>query len=544
MSSMAGFNNRVLVLTLLLASAALGLLTRGFGLHLGTQQTSNRTPHRWVSAVAVLLAAVLSIAIWLRARTSVPLSEATYFLDRYSMHRMGYRLFRDISFDYGPLMFFPAVWLSTLLRLTAGDGAYLWWVLNWVAGTALLWWTVQQLPAPPRHRTGLFVFAMAMLLPLLAQSAVNYTPLRYILGSACAMSVYRLSRRSPGAALALAALCQAVVLAYSPEQGISFALATVLFFAVCVRGRAVVLPLALFAAATAATVAIAAHLGLLQTMLDFGGGGYNLPLLFNTGTVLLVTLLLLAGSVAIGAFFDKTVDRPELYLIAIALFATPAAFGRADAGHIFVNALPALLVVLLVLFRTPHVRWAGIALACTLAVPAFFLQLRGALYGIFGPHLAAHMRAMLHQPSTATDAQAAQRASIAALLQHQSEPQLFAPLGYLQPAAQRVPLPVYTGRFFGYGLVSERFPQAKIAELHSRNDTWLLLPKGFDFACAVPTSTWLHNVLRLSLNGWYTPAMKHTTQVPVTFCADIHQHFAPSPQPSPISGYELYQRRP
>ncbi len=544
MSYMAGFNNHVVVVALLVCSAALGLTTRGFGLRLGELSTSAKSSGRWVLWVALSVAAVLSTGIWLRARTSTPVMEAGYFLDRYAMHAMGYRLFRDISFDYGPLMFLPAVWLRGLLHLTPGDAFYLWWVLNWVGGTALLWWTLQRLPAPPRHRTWLFVIAMALLLTMLPTSGVNYTPLRYTLASAAAMAVYGVQRRSVPLALALGLLCEAAVLAYSPEQGISFALGTILFFAVGLRRRSVVVPLLVFTAASAGLLTVAARLGLFQTIVDFGGGGYDLPLLFSTSTLVLVTLLLLSGCAAIGAFFQHAEHRPELYLIAVALFATPAAFGRADAGHIFVNTMPAVLVTLLILFRAPRGRWAGIALAALLAVPAVFLQLPNGLYGVFGPHVVQHLRAMLHQPGLAVDTQATERAAIGRLLTGQSEPQIFAPFGYSQPASQRIPLPISTGRLAGYGLVSERFPQAKIAELQRRNDTYLLLPSHFDQACEAPSAEWLHAVLRLTLNGWYTPTMKHTTHVSQALCGYIHQRFVPASQTSPVPGWMLYERMP
>lgn len=544
MSYMGGFNNHVAVVALLLCSAALGLATRGFGLRLGEFCNPAKAAGRWVLWVALSLAAVLSAAIWLRARTSTPLMEAGYFLDRYAMQAMGYRLFRDISFDYGPLMFLPAVWLRSLLHLTPGDAFYLWWVMNWVGGTALLWWTLQRLPAPPRHRTWLFAIAMALLLTMLPTSGVNYTPLRYTLGSAAAMAVYGVQRRSVPLALALGLICEAAVLAYSPEQGISFALGTVLFFAVAVRRWSAILPVVVFTAASAGLLMVAARLGLFQTIVDFGGGGYDLPLLFSTATLALVTLLLLSGCVAIGSFFQHTQNRAEVYLIAIALFATPAAFGRADAGHIFVNTMPAVLVTLLTLLRASWGRWAGMALAALLAVPAVFLQLPNGLYGVFGPHVVQHLQAMLHQPSPAVDTQSTERAAIKRLLTQQSEPQIFAPFGYSQPASQRVPLPISTGRLAGYGLVSERFPQAKIAELERRNDMYLLLPPHFDRACEAPSAQWLHDVLRLTLNGWYTPTMKHTTHVSQALCGYIHQSFAPASQTSPVPGWILYERTP
>lgn len=43
------------------------------------------------------------------------------------MYQRGGSLYHGFEFDYGPLLFLPAVWLATLLNLPLGDGYYLFW---------------------------------------------------------------------------------------------------------------------------------------------------------------------------------------------------------------------------------------------------------------------------------------------------------------------------------------------------------------------------------------------------------------------------------
>ncbi len=546
MSYRVGFNNHAAIVTLLAMSLAFAVWTRGWGLRLGVA-TMPREPRRWraIAAVAGLIAlpGFLAVALWLRAAWSVPGNEANYFLDRYAMLDLGYVPYRTMTFDYGPLMFYPALWLRAALHLSASNGYFLSWVLQWVLGTALLWDTVRRLAAPLWHRVAVFAAMLFLLLPILYSGGVNYTPLRYLLAPWFALLVYRVQQRSVprGVLSAFVGCCIAGL--YSPEQGICLALATVLFFALCVRRRVVILPLLLFALAIAAALAVAKHFGLLQTMLDFGGGGYDFPLLLSTRTVAFIALLVLSGCVVVCGFFDGAPARPEIYLIAVTLGLLPSALGRADAGHLLVNTVPALAVTLLVLWRTPKVRLPAMVLTALLVAQVLATQVVPGFYRAFGPHLAAHARQMRHPPSGAdTPAMAAERASLHDVLQAEGKATLFAPLGYPQAYPQSGPLPIATGRFFGFGLVSQRFVQAKIDEIEERRDSSLLLPSGFQGFCWTPDAAYTRGVLRDVLHPWYVPTVKHTGNAALPMCLYLRQHYKPAAMPFPMPGYVLVRR--
>ncbi len=541
MSYRVGFNNHAAIGTLLLVTLGFAVWTRGWGLRLGSFEGNARRGWGLAMAAAVL-AGVLAGAMGLRAAWSAPASEAYYFLDRYAMAALGYVPYRTMTFDYGPLMFYPPVWLHAATRLTAGGSYFVCWAVTWVVGTLLLWDMLRRLAGTVAQRVGVFAVMFALWLPSMLSGGLNYTPLRYVLAPWFAVLVWQMQRRSIWRGLGLAFVGFCVTLLYSPEQGISLLLATVLFFAVCVRHK-VVVPLVVFVAGCGLVLAVAKHVGLLQTMFDFGGGGYDFPLLASTRTVAMVALLVVAGCVVVRGLMDGAANRPEMYLVAVALGLLPSALGRADAGHLFVNTVPALAVALLVLWRTPGVRLPTMVGAAALAGLVTWTQTLPGFYGVFGPHVALHVRQMMHPPGGSdTPEIAAERAGLERLAREQGRANLFAPLMYLQPAVQAVPLPIATGRFFGFGLVSERFVQAKIAEIEQRGDALLLLPAEYRAFCWTPDAPYLRGVLRDVLNPWVMPAVKHTGNAAMPMCLYLREHYTAAAEVSPVPGFVLVQR--
>ncbi len=544
MSYRFGFNNRVALGTLLAVTLGFGLWSRGWGMRLDPMRPVE-APGRagWLVGGCAGLAGGLALLLWLRAPWAAAGGELSYFLDRYAMVELGFKPFRTMTFDYGPLMFYPTVWVHAATALTLRNSYFVCWGAAWMAGTALLWDTLRRIAAAPAYRLGVFVLLFALLLPSLYSGGLNYTPLRYVLAPWFAMLVYGVQRRSVARALLLAFAGFCTVLLYSPEQGVSFLLATLLFFGACVRGRVVVVPLLVFGGAAGGTLAVARHLGLLQSMLDFGGGGYDLPLLLNTETLLLVALLVLSGCVVIRAFFDGATNRPELYLVAIAAGLLPSALGRADPGHLLINTMPASAVALLALGRKRGCRVPCVLVCACVIAQTTFMQIWPGFYGAFGPHVGVNLRQMLHAPGGGDTVRiAAERAAVDVVLRGRQQAHLFAPLGYLQPGWPAPPLPIATGRFFGFGLVSERFVEAKLAEIDERGDPVLLLPAAYKSFCWTPDAPYLRGVIRAVLNPWYVPTVKHTGNAAMPMCRYLEAHYAATPEPAPVPGFVLVQR--
>ena len=252
-SVMAGFSNRAAQVVLLAGGLLFALWTRGWGLRLPDAEDTPGGRRLWVvPAAASVLVGAASLYLWHWASNMGPYDEGIYFLDRFSNQLAGGQVYRDFNFDYGPLLYYPSWWLAAVLHMPVGHAYYLFCLLEWVAGVLLLWDVIGRLRS--RRWDRVFTFSVLVLawLTSITDQGAQYTPLRFVMSSACALWVHRLwqrgARKKTRAALlpamAAAGLCFIGLLLYSPEQGIGFLAATVLFFAAGVRRREVAVPLA------------------------------------------------------------------------------------------------------------------------------------------------------------------------------------------------------------------------------------------------------------------------------------------------------------
>ena len=236
-SYLFGFSNRTATVLLLAFILGFALWTRGLGLRLPDPAVSSRDRF-WRTGVVAIVCSIFGCALfWLVAQMIDPLLESGYFLDRYAMYSMGARLFRDFEFDYGPLMFYPPVWIARLCHISLGNGYFLGWIIQWALGTWALWKVVEIAARGTSHGRAIFLLLWAFFLTGLPDSGTNYTPLRFCATLVFALGVHRLYARGASifALFGLATIGATAMLLYSPEQGIAFTIGTIFFFVVCVR---------------------------------------------------------------------------------------------------------------------------------------------------------------------------------------------------------------------------------------------------------------------------------------------------------------------
>src|SRR5579872_4665004 len=130
-SYLFGYSNRTAIVLLAAFTVSFAIWTRGLGLLL--PDTSEEAGDRFgrTAGIAIACSVLGCILFWSLAWALGPLMEAQYFLDRYAMFSIGGRLYKDFGFDYGPLLFYPAVWLARLCHLSIGNGYFLSWILQW-----------------------------------------------------------------------------------------------------------------------------------------------------------------------------------------------------------------------------------------------------------------------------------------------------------------------------------------------------------------------------------------------------------------------------
>lgn len=530
-----GFSNRACEAILLLFITLFAWAYRGFGL---TPPTENLEPTanpscKWL-AITSALSLVGCVAVWARTRDNVGPAEASYFLDRLEMYQRGGSLYHGFEFDYGPLLFLPAVWLATLLNLPLGDGYYLFWTTQWVLGVAALWLLVRHLPAKPAVRTPVFLLFWGLLMLSIVDCGANYTPLRFVATPLLAIAVYRLYQSGTRMVVvfAVAASGIAFLLLYSPEQAAVFVAGTLIFFLLCVSGRrpgtfALLSGLAGWGALLAA---VADRFGVLDTMKKVGNDPISFPLLPSFAICALLVLLVAAACLVRNALAQRSNHALFLYAASLSLVSFPAAFGRCDAGHIYVNLLCLYLVAVLALFPSaPRLAWGS-----------------GALFGLFLlGQLAGHTMPLLRMIGQ-TRVIAAERQYPAHGRMLADEARLFAPFGTYHRAT-RIPGPqVITGFYPWFHTKTSADMAAKKIEEIERWDLPLLAPERAALspeggACDA-TATELGQTVQGVLRPWLAPRVKHVPQTGRPLCDYILKHYRIDEEIAPVRGMVVWIR--
>lgn len=565
-----GYNNRTAELLLVAFVVGFALWTRGLGLRLPATSAKDGDRFRHTAWIAIAVTVFGCALVWVASWAGQPVLEGQYFIDRYAMFSTGGRLYRDFSFDYGPLMFYPSVWLAKFFRISIGNGYFLGWMLQWALGTWALWKVVEVAARGTRHGRSIFLLLWVLFILNLFESGLNYTPIRFCATLAFALGVHFLFARGASnfAIFGLACLGTTVMLLYSPEQGIAFALATILFFGLCVRPARVSLlgGLACYVIFMVIAFRLALHFGILSNVLAMGGGVLNFPLLFSFQSLVLLLLLLVAGCVFIESFRTHTSQGPLIYLICLSLASAPAAFGHADVGHIVLNTLGALIAALTVLSQYPAIwRWAWPSFALVIVLSAcgkyalrednIQFQLQAQVHdAVFGRYPSPavtkvytvvyrlthrNAQARLDQLRTVLDKKPNRRAPYLPPGTH-----LFAPMGVLRRIAPPPDgIEIVTGRYDGFFPVTS--PSAipeKIAEIEAHPDWPLLLPPGSPQVCVFNPESERYN-LRKFLLAPYLPHPRHVVYAGKPLCDYLNAHYTPSFYASPALGSVVWVRK-
>jgi hypothetical protein len=308
---------------------------------------------------------------------------------------------------------------------------------------------------------------------------------------------------------------------------------------------------------------LALRFGLLGNVLHAGGGVLSLPLLFSFQSVVLLLLLLVAGCAFIESFRTHTSQGPLLYLMCVALASAPAAFSRADIGHIFINTLGAVVAALVILSQYPAAwRWTW---------PAFILLIVLSTYGKYtwcreiirtqvlttvysgqypSPRLAKLYTAIYKRTHRNAQARLDERRAAFSSDPDANAPQLppqthlFAPFGVqrrITPPADGIQ--IVTGRYDGFFplTLASAIPE-KIAEIEAHPDWPLLLPPQVPLNCVMDPNK-ERSTLRSFLLTPYIPPPRHTVSMGKSFCDYLNAHYVVSSYASPDLGLAVWVRK-
>ena len=574
-----GFNNRAALILFVVFAGTFAYWSGGLHLVPADPGEAPVGPamSRRLLFTTLAVTAVVTVTFWLVYRSVGAINEGSYLVDKLQHLATGERPYRDFEFIYGPLLLYIPLVLHRLFRLSLLDAYFLFWVLSWVGGVYLLWLMLAWASTSSPRKNGIYLLAFLGFIFSTISLGLNYTPLRFVAAPFVAVAVWRVLGTYPsvvpGALLSLAGA--AWVMFSSPEQGIALCGGTLLFFLIFLpRSRPQwTLALGTLAAGQALLLLLLYRSGCVHYMRGMAQGGYNLPLLPSISTLISLALLVVAVCILANSLRLHRPGGPLEYLILVSLCALPAAFGRCDAGHMFMNTTGAFIAAWTVLsYHRAAGRWMVwsyvlgalfLPLALYQANNFFMFPVKVALFSPADPHPAvrnlarvALQKALGPQRSQATLAKWRAAYPVAVPSDVPQNRTLMAPLGYPSTLLLKGLPPITNGRYRGLANVMTRYEvDEKVVELQQHPDNLLLFTQGSscagNAADAAPAGDahaqedkQKRRELFLNLLPFYLPPVRHRDDLLAPVCQYITAHYSPSAYRAPLANGEIWQRIP
>lgn len=344
-------------------------------------------------AVAVIAGHVALFAGLYAYKGRFVFAESLYFQSLLYRMSGGEFPFTDFSFYYGPLMLYPAHWLTGLVGLDAAYGV--WFITTYLVGLVFLYVVVGFTTRNPRATSLWFAFlSLGLFNPL---TGLNVTFTRYLFPSIICLAATRFLRGGGWAQGALAAVLLGAALTYSFEVaalsvGIVGLLAVVFAASHDVSGavthvarRVLSLPLEdpkpPTEAPTAASITLARVFALLtiatclavvvflvtdpsgrslreypKIAVSYSGGAHNVPIYPHLPFLTLSAVTVAAFAVAIRAAAHGQLPSVLAAYAILTLVSQRASFAAAEPSHFAYFGLPVFLLAVIAagLFaRTP-----------------------------------------------------------------------------------------------------------------------------------------------------------------------------------------------
>ena len=305
-----------------------------------------------------------------------------YFINRASMHAdFGRRLYTQIEFSYGPLLFYGPIAMRVILRpfhASMADAYLATLLLETVIGLLLVAYVTDHLPMSRQWKAAIFSLMAASM--VVGNMGLNYTFFRFAPPLAFLTMVSQ--RKRPWAAALWIFAGEAVCLGLSPEIGFAFLVGSFAFalYQCFTQGR----PWILAAAApllSAATFLLIAGMPYLRMLAMFSRGISGFPVEPLPHILLFLFAMVWLVPVSLARFFR--LRRPEapmlagLFVVSMAL--VPAAFGRADPGHVLWNGLSLFLLSIVAI--SSKRRWQQITWTACLTLVFLWMCILNLLVG-------------------------------------------------------------------------------------------------------------------------------------------------------------------
>jgi hypothetical protein len=368
-SYMVGFNNFVSCVAVIGISmgATAWLVWKGMGARVSAYTEGQAMPLQWLGVAAAYVATLTGVMGAYAASADVNVGYWQMQIFRWSHDHA--RLYRDIEFAYGPILFYWPAYLEKLLS-HAGVSPVAGYMLAegslQVLGIGILFYLVQQMPLSRRLKgVALAAITFGTITPQLGS---NYSMFRFAI--ACAALLWIAKHKSLVVQAVLLAVAEAVMLGISPEVGIAFAggaMAYALYRGV-VAGRRWLWLMPVPAMAFG-TFALLVDKHYFFTMSNFSKGllAEIVEPLPNIDIFLFCAVVLCPLAIAgyMRRYGRDAGPMVGVYIVALAM--VPSALGRCDELHVYFSWV-GIFVVSLIGIDAYRNGWAKLALGLMLGL--------------------------------------------------------------------------------------------------------------------------------------------------------------------------------
>ena len=373
-----GFNNAVSFLVYLIGVPLLALVVSRLVSVSATVTNGRVSDERFADRVAalVILAHVLLFGVLYAYKGRFVFAEGLYFQSLLYRMSTGEIPYRDFSFYYGPLMLYPAYWLSMAAGLDLAYG--IWFIVTYTIGLIFLYVVLRVIVRDGRARAFWFaLLALGLFNPL---TGLNETFTRYLFPSIVFLTAADFLFRGGRARAMTSSLLLAAAIAYSFEvAALSIAAILVLWFAFAfgpallrfvraTRGDSKMEPLVVLSMRAGALFGIGTVVGAAFFLLvdpsgqglrtypaiaqSYSGGAHNVPIYPHLPFIALASISVVALAVLLQVALrgadegDEVVTLGAASYAVLALIAQRAAFGAAEPSHFAFFGLPMFCLAL------------------------------------------------------------------------------------------------------------------------------------------------------------------------------------------------------
>ena len=554
-----GYNNRAGIILLAIFLGMGAVWTRGIGFPFLRSGDSKTVP---LQVLFVTLFAVLTgcVAMYAFAGRFGGFGESSYEIDRVWMLSQGKIPYIDFEWPFGASFLYVPLFLSHVLSLDLVRACYLFWGINFLLGTCLLFAVVNLLDYPTTKKTSIFLLMMAAAYPAILTMGTHYALLRHICPIFFILLVQRVVDRGgiKGESLAslLAVIFTATLLLISPETAVAHAFACICIFLLAAERHTLsaLSATAVLLCAFALLFWTAARFHVLDTMRASGGGADSFPIIPAPHILLFVAGLFLCACYIYQRLVTRSHYDNTIGLVAYSVPMIAASLGRCDPGHVFLNGAGVFLACFFYVSNRPVAwRWFRTAFLCFIVIiptttglwlyrnllaNACLNNLRERNHSTISdeivslaerylaPRLGGTKRAklekrleMIRLHSVATDANLSE-------LYPQRQGEFAAPFGY-RPNHIGTYLSSLIDYGFYEGLENANTPAAverKVKDLGQHSQNALLLPYNFDDSCLVDESGERQLISILFLFPYRARAI-HKDSVYRPLCDYIHHNY-------------------